>query len=169
MLLLPYDTPPICTIFFTRCPVSCNRTCPTNCWTPTLPIDHPTHECGFLIAQGRRRESAILEKTKNYEDEAAPSFGYVQSNDDRKLCLQKRFELGQDCPAAYLGGAKIKVEPKKVVRKKQNPKGDQLTELVAGMEERRSFLEEMENAGMGEKYGAQIRVNTNTGTSLKQL
>jgi len=86
--------------------------------------------------------------------------GYVQSNEDRKLCLQKRFELGQDCPKVYLGGCKVKVEPrKKAPPKKKDPKGDQLSELVAGMEERRNFLEEMESAGMGEKYGAQIRVS----------
>lgn len=106
----------------------------------------------------RKGAEAIKAQTKDYQDEQAPSMGYVRSNEDRKLCLQKQFELGQDCPALYKGGAKVKPTlTKQPTPKKPQPKSDQMSELVAGMEERRQFLEEMEAAGMGEKYGAQIR------------
>jgi len=106
----------------------------------------------------RKGQDAIKIETKDYKDEEAPSMGYVRSNEDRKLCLQKQFELGQDCPQLYKSGAKVKMVLKEKPKpRRPKPQADQMSELVAGMEERRLFLEEMEAAGMGEKYGAQIR------------
>ena len=75
-----------------------------------------------MLPQGRKRKDAIEQETNNYEDEAAPSMGCeprtlpcppgvllsaavadVQSNEERTKCLQKVFELGQDCPQVYRG------------------------------------------------------------------
>jgi len=112
------------------------------------------HPIDFV--QGKRREASVLAATNNYEDEVAPSMGHIRSNDDRKMCLQKVFELGQDCPQVYRGGAKVKREPKAKPRRK-NPHSEHLAELVAGLDERQNFLQEMESAGMGEKYEAQMK------------
>lgn len=68
----------------------------------------------------------------------------------------------------YLGGTQapfqaqqlnknIKLKETKAATKKQQPKADQMSELVEGLEERRQFLIEMQEAGMGEKYEAQIK------------
>ena len=51
----------------------------------------------------------------------------------------------------------MKREPKAKPRRK-NPHSEHLAELVAGLDERQNFLQEMESAGMGEKYEAQMKV-----------
>merc|ERR1711918_192997 len=104
---------------------------------------------------GKKRQSAIEDETNNYEEESAPSYGNTISNEERKLRLQKTFELGADCPAVYKG---VKVKPQsKPKPKKIAPHKQQIAELVQGMEERQNFLEEMRAAGMADKYEAQIK------------
>merc|ERR1711967_10449 len=118
---------------------------------------HEFHPIDFV--HHRKAKLAIAEQTNDYEEERAPSMGFVQSMDDRKKCLQKIFEYGADCPPAFLGTVKIKEsdESRKKVSRRPKPRHDQLAEVVAGMEERQDFLEEMRAAGMGEKYESQLQ------------